>query len=71
MVELVDTTDSKSVAERRGGSSPPTGTNLKSPVTMLRGFFISKINDFLQISVRARNPANPPHLESALNVLPH
>ncbi|EAQ63990.1 hypothetical protein MED121_20511 [Marinomonas sp. MED121] len=25
-MELVDTTDSKSVAERRGGSSPPTGT---------------------------------------------
>lgn len=31
VVELVDTTDSKSVAERRGGSSPPTGTNIKSP----------------------------------------
>ncbi|EAQ63787.1 hypothetical protein MED121_05353 [Marinomonas sp. MED121] len=29
MVELVDTTDSKSVAERRGGSSPPTGTTFE------------------------------------------
>jgi hypothetical protein len=29
VVELVDTTDSKSVAAMRGGSSPPTGTIYK------------------------------------------
>lgn len=29
VVELVDTTVSKAVAERRGGSSPPVGTKNK------------------------------------------
>ena len=41
MVELVDTTDSKSVAERRGGSSPPTGTNMKKALIADQGFFLS------------------------------
>jgi hypothetical protein len=40
-VKLVYTTDSKSVAARRGGSSPPTGTtNSKNPNVNAFGFFI-------------------------------
>lgn len=36
VVELVDTTVSKAVAERRGGSSPPVGTkNKNGPVVEL------------------------------------
>ena len=41
VVELVDTTDSKSVAERRGGSSPPTGTNIKKAINLLIAFFFA------------------------------
>jgi hypothetical protein len=41
VVKLVYTTDSKSVAARRGGSSPPTGTtNSKNPNVNAFGFFI-------------------------------
>jgi hypothetical protein len=42
VVKLVYTRDSKSLAERRGGSSPPTGTILKTQLIEL-GFFMSKI----------------------------
>jgi hypothetical protein len=38
VVELVDTTDSKSVAAMRGGSSPPTGTIIAK--NHLRGVFL-------------------------------
>jgi hypothetical protein len=44
-VKLVYTTDSKSVAARRGGSSPPTGTtNSKNPNVNAFGFFIGCMN---------------------------
>jgi hypothetical protein len=39
VVELVDTTDSKSVAFGCGGSSPPTGTNIKKALTSVSAFF--------------------------------
>ena len=38
MMELVDMTDSKSVAFGRGGSSPPTGTTFMTSAVLL-GFF--------------------------------
>ncbi len=42
VVKLVYTTDSKSVAARRGGSSPPTGTiYFKKPIFNDIGFFIA------------------------------
>ena len=41
VVKLVYTTDSKSVAFGRGGSSPPTGTILKQKsLDLRRGFFV-------------------------------
>lgn len=42
MVKLVYTTDSKSVAFGRGGSSPPTGTIFKQQsLDVSRGFVVS------------------------------
>ncbi len=42
VVKLVYTTDSKSVAFGRGGSSPPTGTTYsKNPNVNAFGFFIA------------------------------
>ena len=38
VMELVDMTDSKSVAFGRGGSSPPTGTTFMTSAVLL-GFF--------------------------------
>ena len=43
VVELVDTTDSKSVAFGCGGSSPPTGTNNKKALTSVSAFFCSQL----------------------------
>ncbi len=43
-MELVDMTDSKSVAAMRGGSSPPTGTTLFEVESQLRlAFFMSGV----------------------------
>lgn len=39
VMELVDMTDSKSVAFGRGGSSPPTGTTFYITLTVWLGFF--------------------------------
>ena len=43
MMELVDMTDSKSVALGRGGSSPPTGTTFMTPAVLLGFFYAWKI----------------------------
>jgi hypothetical protein len=45
VVKLVYTTDSKSVAFERGGSSPPTGTIQRKPVSKETGFFIACVMD--------------------------
>ena len=55
VVELVDTTDSKSVAFGCGGSSPPTGTNIKKALTSVSAFFLYSI--FYQRT--ALDPASP------------
>ena len=49
VMELVDMTDSKSVAFGRGGSSPPTGTTFDNPSRLARVFLCLKfdINHFL------------------------
>lgn len=47
VVKLVYTTDSKSVAFGRGGSSPPTGTIFKQQsLDESRGFVVSSVYDF-------------------------
>ena len=43
MMELVDMTDSKSVAFGRGGSSPPTGTTFMTPAVLLGFFYARKV----------------------------
>ena len=46
-MELVDMTDSKSVAFGRGGSSPPTDTIFKQQsLDESRGFVVSGVYDF-------------------------
>ena len=66
MVELVDTTDSKSVAFGCGGSSPPTGTNNKKALTTVSVFFC--FSEGLTHQIRAiHNPEDPLLLESVLS----
>ena len=43
-MELVDMTDSKSVAFGRGGSSPPTGTTFDNPSRLARVFLCLKFD---------------------------
>ena len=51
MMELVDMTDSKSVAFGRGGSSTPTGTTALQNQPTRVGFFMSEIPYLVPIIV--------------------
>lgn len=52
VVKLVDTTDSKSVASRRGGSSPPIGTIIyDEALIFFRAFVLSSLKKFLFSSI--------------------